>query len=144
MRRLLPLVLMLAVAGCSDPTPSAPAGNASIAKADHTEVIKLRQKLKAANQQIVEITKRAGGYLAANKNLENVLAREERGEPEYEPAAALCWQDYCPCDESRDMDRLLCRNLRGGVAVSRDQMAAGAAMRDGNNLLDKWKAENDY
>lgn len=59
-----------------------------------------------------------------------------------QPARERCWQDYCPCEETRDMDRLLCRNIRGGVAVDDEMMAAGAAMRDARNSLDDWEAAN--
>lgn len=53
-----------------------------------------------------------------------------------------CWQGYCPCEEDGDIDRMLCRNMRGGVDVSDDMMASGAAMRDGRKALDDWDAGN--
>jgi hypothetical protein len=59
-----------------------------------------------------------------------------------EPEQASWWQDYCPCEESGDPDRILCRNLRGGVQVTPDMMAAGAALRDARKSLDDWEREN--
>lgn len=56
--------------------------------------------------------------------------------------AAACWQDYCPCDETGPIDRMLCRNLRGGLAMDPQLMASGAAMRDARQSLDAWDREH--
>jgi len=57
--------------------------------------------------------------------------------------AERCWQDYCPCDEEAAMDKILCRNMRGGVEVTDEMMASAAAMRDARAEMDKFEAEND-
>lgn len=58
-----------------------------------------------------------------------------------EPVEA-CWQDYCPCEETGTTDRMLCRNLQGGVEVTPDMFASGAAMRDARNSMREWNRAN--
>lgn len=51
---------------------------------------------------------------------------------------SLCWQDYCPCEPGQDgqgAEASLCRNLKGGVHVDDDIMAAAAMMRDARREL---------
>jgi hypothetical protein len=62
--------------------------------------------------------------------------------PSEAAAAEECWQDYCPCEESGEVDVMLCRNIRGGVEVTPEMMASGAAMRDARKSLEKFKREN--
>ena len=66
---------------------------------------------------------------------EHEIAEEDAG-------AARCWQGYCPCDETNSISTLLCRNLRGGVEVSDELMAAGAAQRDAQASLQQWNRDN--
>jgi hypothetical protein len=43
----------------------------------------------------------------------------------------LCWQDYCPCEETiAPLDRTICRELKAGREVSDDQFSIGAMARD--------------
>ncbi|NCP11686.1 MAG: hypothetical protein GW859_06995 [Sphingomonadales bacterium] len=57
-----------------------------------------------------------------------------------------CWQDYCPCDSTDPdygyMDVPICRNLRGGVAVSDEQFSLGAASRDARKALREFERDN--
>jgi membrane-bound lytic murein transglycosylase B len=60
------------------------------------------------------------------------------------PTSKLCWQDYCPCDETvTALDRTICRNARGGIEMSDDQWAIGAQARDGKREGDRLSREMD-
>lgn len=58
----------------------------------------------------------------------------------------MCWQDYCPCDQSDPdyggADVPLCRMVKGGVAVSDQMFAGAAAARDARKQLREFKREN--
>lgn len=57
-------------------------------------------------------------------------------------AEGYCWQDYCPCTETGPTDRVICRNLKGGLPVDDLMMSAGAAQRDARRELDRWNRKN--
>lgn len=57
-------------------------------------------------------------------------------------SSKMCWMDYCPCQETNGISRILCRNLKGGIPVSNEMMAAGAAQRDAQRELDDWYRDN--
>lgn len=57
--------------------------------------------------------------------------------------ADLCWQDYCPCEAPQGgPDQGICRQLRAGMTVSPDIMAAAAMMRDARKQMQDFEAEH--
>ena len=81
-----------------------------------------------------------------SKSQEDPDAVAEADEPESEanPAASLCWQDYCPCESPEtSLDITICRNARGGIEMSDDQWSIGAMARDSKREGDRLNAEMD-
>ncbi len=85
----------------------------------------------------------------ANKAAPTIDEAENEGEPmggpypDDEPVAAnRCFDDYCPCEEDGAPDRVLCRNMKAGLPVDDQMMAAGAAFRDSRRELKRLEAEN--
>ena len=72
----------------------------------------------------------------------SVKASRSAPAPRRPEPRSRCWQDYCPCDEEGPVDKILCRNLRGGVAVSPEMFSSGAAMRDARESIRQWNRDN--
>lgn len=66
-------------------------------------------------------------------NWQNAMARWKEAKAPTE--IMQCWQDYCPCRETDTYSRILCRNQRGGVYITPEEYATGAALRDTDRLL---------
>jgi len=48
---------------------------------------------------------------------------------------ALCYKDYCPCEEASPTDEMICRHLRRGGRMDLDVMRNGAILRDANRAM---------
>ena len=56
---------------------------------------------------------------------------------------SMCWQDYCPCDPPQGgADKGLCRQLRAGMHVDPEIMAAAAMSRDAREELARFERDN--
>jgi hypothetical protein len=44
--------------------------------------------------------------------------------------AAMCWQDYCPCESQGGISAHICRRLRAGLPVDKETFSLGALQRD--------------
>lgn len=67
-------------------------------------------------------------------------APEPRPRPE---PVAMCWQDYCPCEPPQGgPDQGICRQLRAGMHVEDQMMAAAAMMRDARKQMADFEAEH--
>lgn len=44
--------------------------------------------------------------------------------------AAMCWQDYCPCQSQGGISAHICRRLRAGLPVDKETLSLGALQRD--------------
>ena len=68
---------------------------------------------------------------------------DNREEPVAQAASTeRCLRDYCPCEESGTVDRMLCRNMRAGLPVDDTLLASGAAQRDLREYMRRWNRDN--
>lgn len=114
MKKAAIVITMAILAGCGSPAPE-PANMAEIES-------EASAKAEATIAQLENIADEA---VKAAESTNDAATTPERN------SAPMCWQDYCPCDDPiTSTDYTICRNLRGGVEVSDDQMSIGAEARD--------------
>jgi hypothetical protein len=138
MRFILISAIVLALSGCNNPAQS-------------EKIAALQDQVNAAEARAVKAQTEIN-VMKAEREAEDIAAAALRGErpvavssPSNEDTAPNepgCWQDYCPCEEDGDMDRMICRNLRAGLHVKADTFATAAALRDSRRSMDNWKREN--
>ena len=142
------LIASLLLLGACQPTPE-PVEEVNVdetlAKLNETQVNLREAETKAAQAATTATTK-------AKSSVDDASARWSCTDPEDHECIEtgphdvprLCWQDYCPCDDTvTALDGMLCRNARGGIEMSDDQWAIGAQARDSKREGDRLNAEMD-
>lgn len=152
MRRLVAIACLLTLGACGQPA-SQPGDSA---EQDRLQA-QLNQALsneRAAKDELNQIRSADSKHAAKGQRTKAAVVEEGpmddiglHADPEQDKIDARrgqeqCWQGYCPCDETATYDRMLCRNLRGGVPVSAVEMSSGATQRDARIGLKKWNSEN--
>ena len=141
MRLLLSLFVISGLSGCEQASQDSARTNVALEKAK-AEIAKLEKE----NTELKNVK--------ASKITKPKLPKAETGLDDYDPEFGhsesatprrnLCWQDYCPCDETvTALDITICRNARGGVGMSDDQWAIGAQARDSKREGDRLSREMD-
>lgn len=164
MKRLLVLIAMFSLAACQQPD-GGQSGNADALQNAQTEIARLEkenaslitEKVKenaakvnvAKKKPKAEIEAPTGYYTEADEAAAD--AAQQAGLKAYGIDAQkarrrkLCWQDYCPCEPGQDgqgMEASLCRNLKDGVGVDDDVMAAASVARDARRKLRDFNQQN--
>ena len=142
MMRCIALVGMLSLVGCQQ--PAVVPNDADELRAAQTRIEQLEKEnadLEAQKQSAQKPSK------AAKAEPETEVAGEYDGDNAVDLAASsnLCWQDYCPCEPGQDgegMEASLCRNLKAGIHVDDEVMAAAAMARDARRQIRDFNQQN--
>lgn len=140
--------LAMLLTGCAPSGPSAAERQAEVdrlvkealAKVEAYEALAAPASVSVANKPSPVAAKQTDGAPMDNDD-EASWARAERNARAKE-AAATCWQDYCPCQEDGPTDKLICRNLKGGIPVDDNLMSVGAAQRDMRQGMDDYNRKH--
>lgn len=128
------LAILLCVTGCTQPAPQNQQIEAVVAD-NSTTVIVEPSASPTAKVKVAPTTADDGPM--DDLTIENTpkhIGRE---------VVSMCWQDYCPCDPPQGgADKGLCRQLKAGMKVDDEIMAAAAMSRDAREQLDQWERDN--
>lgn len=147
MRLLLALMSISALSACQNASPDKSQTDAALEQAK-AEISKLEMENATLKKASVPKVKPPKASKLESPKINQ--AGLDEYDPEFsdndaaKPSQKLCWQDYCPCDETvTALDRTICRNARGGVEMSDDQWAIGAQARDSKREGDRLSREMD-
>ena len=131
MKRVLMFAPLLLMACTAQPVP-----------VDDGKAKETLAELAKARAEIERLETEAAERVTATVN--EAEQRVDEPEPEEEPQS-LCGQDYCPCESGQDgqgAEASLCRNLKGGVPVDDNIMAAAAMARDARRQIREFQQQN--
>lgn len=131
MKRALLIAPFLLMACTAQPVP-----------VDNSKAEETLAELAKARAEIERLETEAAKQVSAD--IEEAEQSVDEPEPVDEPQS-LCWQDYCPCEPGQDgqgAEASLCRNLKGGVPVDDNIMAAAAMARDARRQIREFQQQN--
>lgn len=143
MKRLIALAGAMSVAACQQPIVST-ADNATELRAAQSRIEQLENEIAALKERkpIAENDREAAKAEPQKRvsalHGDDLVANAS-------PERSLCWQDYCPCEPGQDgegMEESLCRNLKAGIHVDGDVMAAAAMARDARRQIREFNQQN--